>query len=270
MYVVAFLTAVCIFLTLATVRSESDGWDHGWETAGSMLWADFFDRTSSAMTTEQLTFVANTYGIVSLEKCWTAGGFTANELAIPSVASALRAINPKIRVLYYFHSLVSFGGCYLASDYFSEQPQCESVCRESDLTNAFSICVASLATGFLLNDAGVPYEDGGAPSRPFYDLNQSAVRDFVAAASVNASHADVLLDGVFADGANSQVNTLKGMSPARFASIEESHRLSLNETRASVHARMRPGAVLIANGISNYPIDGSQNIPYVDGFCFEQ
>lgn len=110
---------------LATCVCASDPWAHTWETAGSMLWADFFARTPSPLSSDQLAFIASHYGIVSLEKCWTAGGFTANELAIPTVASALRALNPAIRILYYFHSSVSFGGCYLSCSDFESHPQCE-------------------------------------------------------------------------------------------------------------------------------------------------
>lgn len=80
----------------------------------------------------------------------------------------------------------------------------------------------------------------------------------------------MLLDGIFADGASEQRSSLPGMSLARFTEFEKAHQQSLNSTRAFVHAAMRPGAVLIANGLHNYATNGSEDSPYVDGYCFEQ
>lgn len=235
------------FAVLASLIPFAGGiiasWEHKWATVGGMLWADFFARATN-LTDEQLGFVAATYGIVSLEKCWTANDYSVNEIAIPGVANTLKTLNPSIKVLYYFHSEKSFGNCYMATTWFEKQP-----------------------TMHLRDDSGVPYMNG---VNHLFDLNQSAVREFVATASVNLSGAATLLDGVFADGANDQVSSFPGMAPTRFAAYQGVHSASLNATRAAVRAAMRPEAVLIANGISNYAINGIFNAPFVDGFCFEQ
>jgi len=222
-------------------------WTHGWGTVGGQLWADFATRPGP-LTPAQLAFAAKTYAIVSLEKCFDQADFPGNnEGAINSAATALRALNPAIRVLFYFSSIESFGDCYASGPVFE-----------------------SNASWYLRNDSGAPY---GGPGRHMFDLSQSAVRDFVAAASTNVSAADALLDGVFADSALDV--DLSGMSAARNAAYIAGHHASLNGTRGAVRSRMRPGAQLIANALGNYnkvpgdPAHGLAILPFVDGFCME-
>lgn len=222
-------------------------WTHGWDTAGAQLWADFAARPGP-LTPAQLAFAAKTYAVVSLEKCFDQANYPGdNEGAVRAAAAALRALNPAIKILFYYSSIDSFGDCYASGPVFEGTP-----------------------AWYLRNDSGAPY---GGQNRHKFDLSQAAVRDFVATASTNVTGAAELLDGVFADSALDE--EIAGMSRARNAAFMAGHHASLNGTRERVRAAMRPGAQLIANALGNYngvpgdPSHGLAILPYVDGFCME-
>lgn len=91
---------VLVLLVLVQVASATDkSWTHGWETAGDAWWGDF---GYSLLTDEQARFVASTYKVVSLEKCTGQRSGLKSENAIYKTAAQLKAINPGIKVIFYW------------------------------------------------------------------------------------------------------------------------------------------------------------------------
>ena len=160
------------------------------------------------------------------------------------MASQLRSLNPTIKLLFYFNSILSYGDCYTSGPNFEDHP-----------------------SYYLKNDNGIPY---GGPQRHAYDLTQSPVRDFVADSSTSVPGQGTLLDGVMADNAND--GAWEGMSTARYNALVRGHHASLNQTRSAVQMSMRPGALLIANALTQYatpPDHGLALLPFVDGLMLE-
>ncbi len=229
---------------------EAD-WGHGWATVGSMLWIDIAARAGT-LTPQQLDFLAATYSIISLEKCFNSGAADAfpgnSEGATRNASAELHARNPNAKVLFYFHMHKYFRGCYASNALFNEAEWAAT-------------------------------DNAGAPIAPIlYNLSLPAVRAYIADAvaaaeggAPNAADGLPFFDGVFGDGVHdawSEYNI-----GDRYASIMEGSHASLQGVRGVVRARMRPLAKFVGNGITMYagnPVDhGLAVLPFVDGFCHE-
>lgn len=241
-----FVAAMAALGATATEPRVSGPWTHDWSSMASQLWVDFAGAEHQYLPTPaQLQFIASTYAIVSLEKCFAQANFSSTEDAVAVTASALKSLNPAVRVLFYRHTLMDFGDCYRSGAVFESHP-----------------------SWWLRDDSGQPY---GSSSRHLFDLTQSAVVSLVSSAAVNVSGASSLLDGVFGDGTADM--SMSNMNPSRFAELVSAHHASLNATRASIRKSMRPGSLLIGNGLTQYPNNppdhGLAQLGDVDGVCFE-
>ena len=229
---------------------DPDPWTHDWSAMAAQLWVDFGAR-SGGLTAAQLAFVARTYAVVSLEKCFngaqfpgdTAAGAANASRGIRAAAAAARA--PPPRILYYFHSQQAFDSCYTSAAAFEARQD-----------------------WWLRNASGGAIWAGQGH---MYNTSRADVRAHVAQSSVAVPDAAGLFDGVFADGtADTGVNSMAAQAQRDYFA---SHHQSVAETAAAVHAAMRPGARLFGNGLSAYnnnpPDHGWALVPFLDGFCYE-
>ena len=225
-------------------------WGHSWETVGSFLWIDIAARVGP-LSTEQLSFLADTYSIVSLEKCFNLDTFIGNsEAGTRNASAALHALNPNLKVLFYFHMHKLFDNCYASNAAFNHQQW-----------------IATDDQGLALS------------SPPLYNLSIPAMRAYMVDAILAAegsgnNPADGLpyFDGVFGDGTADAASEY-GILPERYAAIRDGSHANLQGVLNTVRSTMRPGAKFIGNGITMYtgnPVDhGLAALPYVDGFCHE-
>ena len=224
-----------------------DDWGHLWATPTSMLWVDVAARAGPLLPS-QLQFMADTYPIVSLEKCFNALQFPGStEGGARNASLALRALNPSMKITFYFHRHKFFDACY-------------------DSNAAFNKILWS-----AVDDEGVAF------SPILYNTSLPEVQAYLAASTVLAEDGTApdglpYFDGVFADG-TADAASAYGISAPRYAAIANGSHVSLGLTQEAVRRAMRPGARLIGNGISMYPGNppdhGLAVTPWVDGFCHE-
>jgi hypothetical protein len=244
--------AAALFVAALPRRLAASTWAHGWETMRTQLWVDFGAR-QGGLTPTQLTFLATTYSVISLEKCFNLLQFPNDSAA--GAANASRGIRaaaaaagvPPPKILFYFHSTQAFDGCYKSSAAFEAQP-----------------------SWWLRNKTGGPIYAGQGH---MYNFSVPAVRAHVAASSVAVPDAALLFDGIFADGtADTHVPTTTPGSQSE-ADYFAAHHASLAQTAAAAHASMRPDAKLFGNGLALYAANPSDHglaaAPFVDGFCYE-
>lgn len=233
-------------LALAALLTPAHAWTHSWGTVGDMLWADFAGAGYAYMLTpEQIHFVASTYAIVSVEKCFAERNFTMTEDAVLALSAQFKAINPAIKTLMYYSSTTDFSDCYRAGAVFEGTP-----------------------SWWLRNDAGVPY---GTSPRHDHDTTLADVRAYWLASIANVTApAGGAVDGVFADGTLGY--PYAGMSPTRNAAVVAGLHAMLNDTRTALKGIVSPDFEVIGNGLAQYgePADGGVAVlPFVDGVCWE-
>lgn len=198
-----------------------------------MLWVDFSGDGHATLPDANATaFIAATYSIISLEKCFASTYSAFNEVSVGEYAARLKALNPSIKILYYYNSVLDFSSCYLSGAVFAAHPEWR-----------------------LLNGSGAV--EGKAPWQ--HDTLQAAVRDYWsdsilnASAIITAAHGPGLLDGVFADKMNGVPhNDINASTNAALTSAKYS---MANGTRSRVRAAMGPTAKIIANALNLYPQD---------------
>ena len=222
------------------VDDDVSAWAHDWEgSIGAQKWVDFFaPNRTRLLSNAELDFVAANYAIVSLEKCFVYG--RPNEETTIATAKALKARNPKLRVLWYSNSALCFASCYAYGVNFTAPME-------------------------LDDDGGTPYVTSGAK---YYDHSKPHVRQFYAVDATagvfdsarwgtvcntsstggasNNAHAPAtacVFDGVFADKANTNVplafnRSPLSMSPARIAAYEAGHRAALAEASPLLKRRV--------------------------------
>ena len=217
-----------------------------------MLWADFSSPTM--LDSPTTAFVASTYAIVSMEKCFGHAAGLDTEDAFQLYAAALKAVNPAVSVLFYWHMAVeiagpSFDPCYAAGREFLARP---------DL--------------WLYGDDGAPLLNGPFLQRnlTLADTQRYMVGNVLKALQRNTSN----FDGVFADGALQ--NLYPNMSQSRMdAQNNAVNAVALSETLAL--QAVKPGVRLITNGLAQYhtlnpsfPVDdGMTLLGFSDGVCVE-
>lgn len=234
-------------------------WAHGWETGGAALWADFGSPT--LLTDDKLQFVAATYAIVSLEKCFGQAVPMSTEDAFVATARSLKALAPAIKTLFYFHAAVDISGptftpCYAAGAYFLAHPEL-----------------------WLYGDDGVtPVLNG---QFLMHNLTLAATERYMADVPLGVLQREpALFDGVFADGALAGPITTN-VSQERTAAFNTAlYALGLTQSLALNAARPdAPGGVqVIGNGLAQYWTshnpdfprdDGMGMVPFYDGVCVE-
>ena len=244
----------CTVASLAVAAaSAAGGWRHAFE---NFLWADF--RSPTLLPADVNAFIASTYAIVSLEKCFGRAQNLTTEDAFIAAAGALKAANPSVRTLFYFHASVDIAGptfppCYASGEYFLAHPE---LWLKDDNNN-------SVMNGpFLSHDL-----TSGAAERYMVDTVVGVLRRNPA-----------LFDGVFADGTLSQ--PFANMSTPREDAVNAAvNAVTLAESLALNAARPdAPGGVqVIGNGLAQYHAanpyfpadDGMGMVPFTDGVCVE-
>jgi hypothetical protein len=247
----ATASAAAVALAFLPAGASASAWTHGWGSVGEMLWADFAGAGYQyTLTDEQVAFVANTYAIVSIEKCFAEANFTNTEDAVVATARRLKAVNDSVKVLMYYHVSQDFSDCYAAGrTVFNATP-----------------------AWWLKDDSGALYGD---PSRRVHDTTLQAVLDYYPASIVNATRLPGaypgLLDGIFADGTGG--TSFSNMNAARLSAVDEGQKVMMNMTRAAIQTAMGPTAQVIGNGLGLYPNDppdhGVSFLPSLDGVVWE-
>lgn len=233
--------------------AAAGGWRHSYT---NMLWADF--NSPTLLTPEVNDFVASAYSIVSLEKCFGRAQNLTTEDAFIAAAGALKAANPSVKTLFYFHASVDISGpafapCYASGAYFLAHPEL-----------------------WLRDDNNATIMNG-----PFlsHDLTTGAAERYMVDTVVGVlMRAPALFDGVFADGTLSQpyANVSQPREDAVNAAVNAvtlAESLALNAARPDA-----PGGVqVIGNGLAQYHAanpyypadDGMGMVPFTDGVCVE-
>jgi hypothetical protein len=96
----------------APAELTSHPWAHSWDNAGQAWWGDF---GYSLLNNEQATFIANNYYMASLEKCTGRGQGLATEQGIYQTAKQLKAINPAVKTVFYWHTGQAGISCFGAA-----------------------------------------------------------------------------------------------------------------------------------------------------------
>ena len=151
-------------------------WSHSWDTAGEAWWGDF---GYSLLNHEQATFVAAHYKVASLEKCTGKAQNMTTEAAIYQTAAQLKAINPKIKVMFYWHAGQAGIGCFANDAVFKAHP-------EWHLKDDYGNVVGCVETAVKCS--------------PMIDWTIKAAADWWISVPLSGVHGDVLIDGVLADG----------------------------------------------------------------------
>ena len=241
----ALVSTLAVVLVAVVVDAA---WTHGWDTMKDQLWVDFYGVDHRTMpSTAQFEFVAHHYAVVSLEKCFAMHAYPHTEDAVAAAAAVIKGFNSNVKIINYFNSEVNFISCYRCGKEFQQNPE-----------------------WWLKDDSGAPYMLNHDNATRYYDLTQEAVRQFVAANSVNVPNASRLIDGVFADKGGD--HPLADMSAARFAAFEQAHHQSLNLTTHTARQVLGPNSGVFANAVNFYhgsTQHGIEVLPFVDGLCFE-
>lgn len=249
------LTLLILSLTLWGASAQ---WPHSWKTGGDALWADF--GSPLLLASDKLSFIASTYNIVSLEKCLGHSVPMATEDAYIITAGALKALNPTLKTMFYFHASVDISGpsftpCYAAGQYWLAHPEL-----------------------WLYGDDGVtPVVNGPFL---FHNLTLAETQRYMVDVPMGVlKRAPNLFDGVFADG--SLAGPYANVSAARTAEFNTAlYNLGLTQSLALNAARPdAPGGVqVIGNGLAQYwypnnpsfsKDDGMGMVPFYDGVCVE-
>lgn len=228
---------------------HSDSWKHSFDTVSSMLWADMSGINHSyALSDEQITFVAQTYSIISLEKCYAMLNYSSTELGVIETARRLKWVNSKLKILMYYNVIEDFSDCYAAGQIFNSTP-----------------------SWWMKDDDGNYYGD---TSRHYHDIMQHPVKEYWINSILNPitwPNATGLIDGVFADRASGI--SLPNMSAYHLRQLINNEHVMYNMTRNSLYSVVGSDAHLIGNALVQYPDNppdhGMDNIPYLDGAVFE-
>jgi hypothetical protein len=208
---------------LPVVLAAAGAWNtssftHDFATAGSAYWGDF---GYSLLTAPQARFVASNYRVVSLEKCTGRQSGVPTEAAIAQTAAQLKALNPNVKVLFYWSFSQAGISCYGAHRRFAAHPE-----------------------WWLRDDHGNVVR----PDAPQIDvLNGDAVAWWL---SVPLAPSLRDIDGVLADGAGFE--HIGGVSGARLRALYAA-KIALLST---LQARLEPrGGMVLANGLSEYGLN---------------
>ena len=218
-----------------------------------MLWADF--GAIDFLTADQAKFIASTYQIVSLEKCFAQQVQKVyTEDAFAQTALQLKALNPKVKILFYFHMTVDISGpsfppCYAAGNTFLQHPD-----------------------WWLRDDNDQPVMNGPFL---FHNLTHPDVVRYMVDTPIGVLQANLpLMDGIFSDGTLAGPYT--GVSEDRVRAENEGINNVALATTLAMHA-VKSGTQVIGNGLAQYhqanpdfpADDGMGMLPYMDGVCVE-
>ena len=96
----------CSSLYRSSAADKKAGWpEFSWETVPVCL---HFGKTISPLTEEELKFVADICDFTCLEKGHGQHHFGSTEMGIAHDAKRLKALNPKIKVLFYWNTFLNY------------------------------------------------------------------------------------------------------------------------------------------------------------------
>jgi hypothetical protein len=167
------------------------------------------------------------YRIVSLEKCTGPGPTEPNVWA---TAKQLKAIDPSLKVIFYWDVDQSNLVCYNAYKEYMTHPEF-----------------------WLRDDSGAVVYNGNNPPVPRLDYTVAAARAWWVSIPLNGtgSPAAAIIDGVLADGVGAGCPSSK-ISPARCREFSAGQETMIREMQALLNATTNGGTVF-GNGISMYP-----------------
>ena len=219
--------------------STSPVWTHGWDNALGAQFIDFGYNYTKTLTTVDLAFLASHYQIISLEKC--TGFLNGKDPLVPKIstettvwaqAKKLKAINPKLKVLFYWHSEQGKNNCYAAHNEFMAHPE-----------------------WWLKDDAGVVLnnEQGNYPRM---DYSVPAARDWWVSVPLGGAGSPMSpwIDGVLADYTGSicphtdclGVHCVTNINPTRCQAIEDAKSLMVSTLQGLFNATNN--GTVITNG----------------------
>ena len=229
------MIAAASALLLARLSSVgANDWNHGWETAAAMTFADF--NSNTLLTDAQATDAVSKFRIISLEKCSGVSSGVTTEEAIYSTAQQLKEKDPTTRVLFYLATDQQGIRCYGANDEFLAHPE-----WHLKLDNGSFVSPPIL-------DPTVPSAARWWASIPLGGINGTGL--------YNGVKVSTLIDGVLADsGGYSNVGGATdrgtpGISIARKEKIADAKRTMMADLQQKF--TVANGGVVMANGISMY------------------
>jgi len=216
--------ALLLFLSGLCACAARGGFVHGFDTA---LHSQFIDYGYGKLTSAQAAFVAAKYRVVSLEKCTSS---TNTEAAITSTAAQLKAIDPTVKVLFYWAVDQQGIWCYSSQATLLANP-----------------------SWWLRDDAGalvnVSSSGPGALS-PRIDWTVPAARAWWVSVPLSAPGAARVIDGVLADGTGSRCPAA-GIAPARCAALVAAKSVMVRALQDALDAAN--GGSVLGNGLDVYP-----------------
>jgi len=211
-----------LVLACAAAGQPSAAWSHDWDTAGAAYWGDF---GYSLLTPIQATFVAHNYRVASLEKCTGRAQGMRTEAAIYQTAAQLKAINPAIKVMFYWSTSQAGISCYSNNATFMAHPE-----------------------WWLRDDHGNVVGAGGDQSGPRIDPRNEAAAAWWISVPLAGKGAVQLIDGILADDAG--YNVFPNMSVSRLQAHYTAKLAMLARMQAAFTAAN--GGVVMGNGFSEY------------------
>jgi len=198
---------------------------------------------------EDAAFIAGTYDLVSLEKCFGVGGPGPHNYTISNFIWTARQIKRqpggnRTKVLFYWSSHTAYTDCYedVASGLMMAHPE-----------------------WWLRRANGSAYSHHA--KRPIIDFTVKAAADWwVSVLTYVYQHADEAMDGVFIDGASDWASNLprEDFSDERIAELNAAHRVAMRRASQALH-KLSPSLQMIGNGASIELLkDGT-----LDGTCVE-
>lgn len=199
-------------------------------------------RKSLAFTPEELTYIA-TFPIVTLEKTTGSKTYGSTEKGSLEAAKAIKALNPKTKILYYRNIMVHYGGY--------------------DVNESMD----AIDNPLLMNSKGETKLIHGK-KRGAYDLSNPALRQWWIDDCVKMGRSEGI-DGLFIDG------NIKALEPAFLSGIignekKEKVAIGYGQTMKELDERLGDDKIIVANLIrARLTNSGLDYINYVDGSYIE-
>ena len=197
-------------------------------------------RKSTAFTEEEIQYLA-TFPLITFEKTTGLDTYGSTEEGTLAAARAVKAINPKARILFYRNVLVH----YAVYDLDKQLQEIESPFLQ-DKWNRGNLVKEWLEA---------------------YDLSNPEVRDWWARTAALAC-ADDAIDGLFLDGLIKVLSNYKKVQlpPGKKEAVIDGYREMMKQTRAA----LPPGKLMVANIIrALLPDSGLSEISKFDGSYIE-
>lgn len=203
-------------------------------------------KVAQGFTDEEVEFLATHYDFITIEKAHGIEDYGTSEAGIITDARRLKAVNPDIKVLFYWNGLLGYP-MYAAHDEFLAIPDgaLRRLDGELDLKNA---------------------------SLHRYDLSNPEVRDWWISVAEDAL-AEGDLDGVFID-ALPQVTIRPQTLIARIGADKQAAlSAGLDQLLIDTRARLGPEKIVVYNGIRSIPNSwdhgGLRYLAHTDGVITE-